>query len=138
MIWIIARITALIGLADATYLTAEHYLGVTPACHIVTGCERVLTSSYAQIGPIPLSALGMLYYGAVIAALLHPHEHIRGRILILLATLGLLSTLYFMYLQAVVLSAFCLYCLISALTSVILYGLALTTSKQKAQSKKQI
>ena len=41
-------IVALIGFADASYLTVEHYRNVIPPC-TTSGCETVLTSSYSTI-----------------------------------------------------------------------------------------
>src|SRR3989344_1604507 len=52
---------ALVGLADASYLTANHWLGQLPACDL-SGCESVLTSSYATVGPVPVAFIGSVYY----------------------------------------------------------------------------
>lgn len=126
MLWTIARLIALVGLADATYLTAKHYLGGTVTCHLVTGCDAVLASQYATIGPVPVALLGVGFYGLVLLVLFHPRLPVRGQLLIGLTTLGIFGTLYFLYLQAVALAAFCFYCLVSAATSTTLYALALT------------
>src|SRR5688572_25881489 len=60
---------ALIGFADSAYLTAQHFQGVIPPCTL-EGCEQVLTSSYASIGPVPVSLLGSLYYGLLVILLI--------------------------------------------------------------------
>ena len=43
----------LIGLADALYLTSQHYAGIIPPCYVTTGCETVLTSAWNKIVGIP-------------------------------------------------------------------------------------
>ncbi|MBI4022888.1 vitamin K epoxide reductase family protein [Candidatus Berkelbacteria bacterium] len=114
--WLIVRGLALVGLADATYLTVEHFLGTIPPC-TVGGCELVLTSEYATLGPIPIALLGAFYYLAVFLVTLPSARltvQMRRRGLWLLVGLGSLTTLGLFYIQAVILNAYCLYCLLSA------------------------
>src|ERR1035437_6115751 len=54
-------IIALVGFADATYLSVEHFMGVIPPCSITGGCEKVLTSLYAVCLGIPVSLVGSIY-----------------------------------------------------------------------------
>lgn len=56
---------ALIGLADALYLTSQHYAGIIPPCYVTTGCETVLTSAWNKIAGIPVSLLGAIYYALI-------------------------------------------------------------------------
>jgi uncharacterized membrane protein len=116
-------IIALIGFADATYLTIEHYAGNIPPC-TTDGCETVLTSSYSTIAGIPVALSGAVFYLAflvlIIAYLLEKKEIIL-KIALLLTTLGFLASIYFFILQAFVIQAFCQYCLLSAATSTILF-----------------
>jgi uncharacterized membrane protein len=83
----------------------------------VSGCDEVLSSSYATIaGSIPVAALGALaYFTAFSLATLavFGYEGAR-RLLAPLVALMLLATLWFVYLQAFVIKAFCAYCLLSA------------------------
>src|SRR6266446_1163843 len=60
--YLIAAIISLIGLADAIYLTVEHVTGQSLRCTIIVGCSEVLSSKYAQIGSIPLAAIGAAAY----------------------------------------------------------------------------
>src|SRR5437879_873370 len=60
--YFIAAIISLIGLADAIYLTVEHITGQSLRCTIIVGCSEVLSSKYAQIGSIPLAAIGAASY----------------------------------------------------------------------------
>ena len=121
-------ILAFIGFADAAYLTAEHFLGATPVCLISHGCDTVLTSRYASIGPIPLSLVGVLYYlvvflGAVTLVDRNKLTHSRMvKFLSIITGLGFLSSLGLVYLQLFVLHAICFYCMVSATTTTLLFS----------------
>lgn len=126
---LLAAIVALIGLADAVYLTVHHFTSEPVPCSLVTGCETVLTSSYAEIAGIPLAAFGALaYFVAFSLALLAAYGN---RLLWTLfgtqAAIMSIFTIWLLYLQAFVIGAFCQFCLISAATSfslLILYGIS--------------
>src|SRR3990167_7601388 len=59
---IILLIVAMLGFADATYLTIEHYRGVIPPCSIIKGCEIVLTSPSSVLFGVPFSFLGAFFF----------------------------------------------------------------------------
>lgn len=115
---------ALIGLGDSTYLTTKHYLGESVPCSITEGCDTVLTSPFATYLGIPTALWGALYYLALVllvALFLQTHS---SRILGLafgLATGGLLVSATLIYVQGFILSAWCFYCLISALTTLLIF-----------------
>jgi uncharacterized membrane protein len=50
------------GFLDATYLTIQHFSGQIPPCTVTHGCEKVLTSQFAHVGPIPIALLGAGYF----------------------------------------------------------------------------
>ena len=58
-------IVAVAGLADATYLTVQALTGETLSCGGSPDCFRVLGSSYAKLGGIPVAMLGALAYFTV-------------------------------------------------------------------------
>jgi uncharacterized membrane protein len=108
---------ALVGLADAAYLTVEHITGRSVRCMIVSGCDEVLQSRYATIAAgVPVAALGALAYFTVFSlATLAAFGYSGARRLIApLVAVMFLATLWFFYLQAFVIRAFCAYCLLSA------------------------
>lgn len=120
---------ALAGLADAVYLTVHHYTATPVPCSIIEGCETVLSSPYAEIAGIPLAAFGALaYFAAFSLALLTAFGDRRmwtffGVLVVLMG----LFTAWLIYLQAVVIGAFCQFCLISAATTFtlsIIYGIS--------------
>ena len=110
-------LVALVGLADAAYLTVEHITGRSVRCMIVSGCDEVLQSRYATIAAgVPVAALGALAYFTVFSlATLAAFGYAGARRLIApLVAVMFLATLWFFYLQAFVIRAFCAYCLLSA------------------------
>ena len=108
---------ALIGLADAAYLTAEHLSGNSVRCMVVSGCDEVLQSGYATVaGGVPVAAVGALAYFTVFSLATLAAFGYAGarRLLAPLVALMFLATLWFLYLQAFVIRAYCFYCLLSA------------------------
>ena len=62
ILFMVAALLAVVGLADSIYLTVEHLAGRSVPCTITGGCEQVLNSSYATLAGLPLSGLGALAY----------------------------------------------------------------------------
>lgn len=123
--WIIIMlvIAVLIGFADATYLTVEHYQNKIPPCTI-GGCEIVLTGSYSQIIGIPVSLLGAIYYLFILIFLIlyiDLKKEIFLRVPLIVSIFGLIASIWFSYLQIFVIKAFCPYCAVSAVTSLIIF-----------------
>ena len=54
-LYVVAALLALVGLADALYLTIEHVTGQSVRCTIISGCSAVLSSPYAVVAGIPLA-----------------------------------------------------------------------------------
>jgi uncharacterized membrane protein len=122
--WIVAVI-ALLGLADATFLTVAHLTGDDAVCGSFAGCSAVLGSAYATIKGIPTAAFGAIAYFAVFSAAIlaaFGYPRVRGFLLIVVAAM-FIASLYFLYLQAFVLHAFCPFCLFSAAMTFLLAGL---------------
>src|SRR3954471_23862175 len=67
-LYAIAAVVALLGLADGIYLTVEHVTGRTAECIASSGCQDVLSSKYATIGPLPLAAVGAFAYFTAFSA----------------------------------------------------------------------
>jgi uncharacterized membrane protein len=126
MIYAIAALLALVGLADALYLTIEHVTGQTVRCTIVAGCSEVLSSSYAVIAGVPLAAVGAAAYFTVfsLAILAAFGYRMAGTLLLPLTSLMFMVSLWLIYLQAFVIGAFCQFCLLSA---AITFGLLIVT-----------
>ena len=121
---IVLLVVALLGFADSAFLTLKHFQGVIPPCTVVDGCETVLTSSYSSVLGIPVSLFGSVYYLLILIGLYAYIDTRNVKILkwtLLLTFLGFMMTLGLMYIMAFILKAFCSYCLVSAITSTILF-----------------
>lgn len=118
-------IIASIGLIDAMYLTVTHYTNTLVPCNFTQSCETVLTSKYSEIFGFPVAGLGIIFYIVVLAGSVFFIQHRAFHWWLLVwSTTGLLSTFYLLYIQAYVLNAFCQYCLLSAITSTLIFILA--------------
>lgn len=125
-------LVALIGFADAAFLTVEHYRGVIPPC-TTAGCDTVLTSAYATVAGVPVSLLGAIYYFAIaIGAFIYLESLMsKGsagprqlRILkwsFFATILGLAASIALVCLMAFVIHSWCQYCIGSAITSTTLF-----------------
>lgn len=119
---------AMIGIGDTLYLAYHQYLNVVPTCAL-SGCEVVLTSPLSKIFGVPLSYLGLVYFAYLfcLAALLAYDPRSRGlRFGALLYTgFGVAYFAYaLLYVQAILIGAFCQYCIIAAVTTVIACGVS--------------
>ena len=129
LLYVIAALVSLIGLADAIYLTIEHLAGRSVQCTIVAGCSEVLGSPYATIGGIPLAGIGALAYFTVFScAILAAFGYSNARTLLtIIVALMFLATLWLFFVQAFILHAFCAYCLLSAAVTLTLSGIIVAT-----------
>lgn len=120
-------VIGLIGFIDSAYLAIEHFRGVIPPCTITANCDLVLTSKYAEFLGIPVALFGALFYLLVTAGafayLEGKHEKI-FRYSQLITVFGLLASIWFVFLQVFILHSYCLYCMVSATTSTVLFILA--------------
>ena len=116
MIYGLAMLVSLIGLADSLYLTVQHLTGKSVRCTITSGCSAVLSSPYATIAGIPTAAFGVLaYFTAFSLATLAAFGYEWSRTgLALLVVPMFITTLWLLAVQAFVLHAWCQYCVLSA------------------------
>jgi uncharacterized membrane protein len=121
---------ALVGLAFAGfliafYLTLTHYRNIIPPCYGTSGCEEVITSRYAVILGIPLALVGALFFSVMfymgIALLTIPRPRV-VKAYELLAYAGLLAAICLFLLQALVLKAYCTYCLTTEVIALLMWG----------------
>ncbi len=125
VVWaVVGLILVFIGFLDASYLTAAHYTGSNVACYVARGCDIVTTSKYSKIGIIPISLAGLLYYlalGGLISVFIFTKSKRAVKLALGLVSIGFLVSLYLVYLQLFVIHALCLYCIISASISTIVF-----------------
>lgn len=120
---IAASVVALVGLADAVYLTIHHYTAEAVPCGAEFDCGAVLNSSYAEIAGIPLAAFGAAaYFVAFSLALLTAFgERRMWKFYGVQASLMAAFSAWLIYVQYFFIHAWCQYCLVSAATSFTLF-----------------
>ncbi|MBI2037037.1 MAG: vitamin K epoxide reductase family protein [Candidatus Liptonbacteria bacterium] len=126
---VLILILALFGIVDSAYLLQHELSGAPLSCDIqnFSGCNIVASSPYSRIFDIPLAAFGVLFYGVifVLAALeLAVFDRLLRRALQVISLVGILSSLYFTFIQVFVINALCIYCVISALIALLIFILA--------------
>ena len=105
-------LVALAGVAVAGYLTYVHYQPDALICTSGGGCETVQESSYAELAGIPVALLGLLGYVAVLVLVAWDSELART----LAAAIALTAAgfaVYLIVLQAFVIDAWCVWCLVN-------------------------
>lgn len=119
---------ALVGFTDSAFLLAKRVSGAPIPCFITSGCDAVSKSPYSVLFGVPLAAWGVLFYLAIgFLALLYMDTKnlLVGKLLALATLLGFLSSAYFIYIQKFKIGAFCIYCILSAVVSALLFILGL-------------
>jgi len=123
---------AVLGMIDAVFLTVKHYSGAID-CSVISGCQEVLNSDYSEIMGIPLALMGTAYYLLVIFLSLFFIDT-RNKYALMglkyIPSFGFLFSLWLVYLQFFVIGSICQYCMLSALSSTILFILSLTLIKK--------
>ena len=107
-------VVALVGVAVAGYLTYVHYQPESLICTGGGGCETVQESSYAELFGIPVALLGLLAYVAVLGLAVWDTELART-LAAAIALGGLAFAGYLVALQAFVIDAWCVWCLVNDL-----------------------
>lgn len=128
---------AILGVINASYLTYTAFLGIAPECTLLSGCDLVSASPYSRVFGIPLALFGVFFYVSILGFSLWGliQKIVRVQLfLIPLTALGFLLSLYFLYLQAVVIHAFCQYCLFSLFDATVLFILSLLFSNHERKN----
>lgn len=117
---------AFVGVVDAGYDSYAIYTGQALWCPPpIDGCNTVANSPYARVFGVPLGYLGVVYYlgmAAVAAWLVSAPLSLAPRATALgYACFGAMSSAVFFYIQLHYIKAFCVYCAISALLTVLLF-----------------
>lgn len=119
-------VVAFLGFLDSVYLAVKHYLGTSLKCPIFGGCDVVTASKYAAVAGIPVALAGAVYYLAILVLVViyfDSRKEIVLRGAARLTLLGFLATIWLVYLQVFVIKYICFYCMISAITSTLLFVL---------------
>src|SRR5881394_3514363 len=102
ILYTIAALISLAGLAEATYLTVLSLTGETAVCGGSASCLQVLGSSYAKIAGVPVAAFGILaYFSAFSFAIFAAFAYTRTRKFFGLTVWAMFAmTLWLLFVQA--------------------------------------
>jgi uncharacterized membrane protein len=118
---------AMVGIGDTLFLSYYAYLNVIPSCAI-GGCEIVLASPYSHPLGVPFGYIGLLYYlymfGLAILLIIDPKSLGLRLGMLLYAGIGFALSICFELFQFFVIGALCMYCGISAVTTMLLFAAA--------------
>lgn len=127
----LAALLALVGLLIATYLTL-HNLGIIGTLTCTVGsCETVQTSRWSRFLGLPVALWGTGFYVGVLAlSLLGDSErYAEARwvpaLMLGMTGFGVLFSAWLTWLELAVIHAICMYCVASAVITVLLFVLAL-------------
>ena len=123
----VIALLATVGLFVALYLWA-HNAGLTgPIVCGVGDCATVQSSEFATLGPIPVSAIGVVGYAALIVLSFvglqpaHRTSAALGGLMLMGSAGGVAFSGYLTYLEAFVINAWCQYCVISAILMTLIF-----------------
>lgn len=130
-------VVSFLGFLDSTYLTINHYTGATLPCSITHGCEIVTQSKYSEFMGIPVALFGVLFYLVIFFGsyfFLEYRSRLYFKITAATTIFGVLFSGWFVYVQLGILHAICQYCMLSAISSTILFGLGMAVIKTSSLS----
>lgn len=136
---------SIIGISVAGYLAYIETLSIPAICGPIGDCNAVQSSPYAKLfGVLPVGVLGLGSYLAFLFLWLWTRRvsgktarHIRQAIL-LLATIGVLFSLYLTYLEPFVIKAVCAWCLTSSVLITLILLASLKPSLLAAEPGKSL
>jgi uncharacterized membrane protein len=121
---------SLIGILDSGYLSWIKFSHSEEKCIAGIGnCALVNTSVYSEVYKIPVAYFGFITYLLLFLLFLNGIKtgfllQYRSYILFGLTLIGFLFSCYLTYVQFALLKTFCPYCLLSAITTTILFILS--------------
>lgn len=123
----VITLLSLVGFFVALYLWA-HNAGLTgPIVCGIGDCATVQSSEYATIGPVPVSAIGVVGYLVLILLAFvglqpaHRESKIIGGLLLAGSGGAVVFSAYLTYLEAAVIQAWCQYCVVSAILITLIF-----------------
>src|SRR5712692_8162481 len=122
---------SLLGLFDSAYLWWAYTSPSRPMVCLGSGCDAIRASSYAHLWGLPLPVYGAAMYAALAILIFDqsflpsPLERVLGFAVAGISGAGFLVSLYLTGLEALVIHAWCAWCVASALTVTLIFALAL-------------
>lgn len=125
-----------LGFLDASFLTIQHYSKDPFNCPLVGGCEEVTSSIYSEVAGIPIALFGAIYYGTIFILSLYTYLNEDKKALTIASHFtiaGVITSLYLVYLMLFVLDAICFYCMVSAVSSTLLFIFGMNFLKKEGR-----
>lgn len=117
-------IFSLLGLAVASFLFYEYNFASSIVCPTGVGCDIVRASPYSNFFGISIPILGVIFYLTMAGlSVIHTHELPRKVVRqaqMLIAAAGVGFGVYLTFLEAFVIKAFCFWCVLSFIISIII------------------
>jgi uncharacterized membrane protein len=126
-------LAALGGFGVALYIFRTKRGGGQLVCPVGSNCNAVINSRYSKFLGLPIEYLGMAYYFIVVSAytvLIFLPGLLSGVFLSALMTLtagAFLFSLYLLFAQAFLLRQWCIWCLLSAMLSIVIFVVSLAS-----------
>lgn len=127
---------SLLGIADSIYLFSYKINLLKTLVCTFGECDRVNSSPYAMIGPIPVSFFGIVGYTVILLITLwslNKTERLWRLIVFLMSLVGFAFSVYLTALEAFVIRAFCQWCVISAIIMTLIFLIAAYDFKSASQ-----
>jgi uncharacterized membrane protein len=122
---------AILGLLVATYMTIYKLTDNDAMCIGSGGCSVVNASRYSEVNGIPVALIGVGGYAAILAILFLERrpgffQENGSMILFGISLVGFLFTLYLIFVEIVLIKAYCPFCLTSQAVMTIIFILSVT------------
>lgn len=133
------------GLAVSAYLTSVHYAAAQLVCTTAgpINCERVLASGYAVIAgsSLPTSAAGVVWFAGSAAVAAATWLGIgRSRLpalQIVWSSIGLLTVVYLLFVEIVLVGALCLWCTAAHVLVVAIFLVTVTIRRSPPEGRRR-
>ncbi len=136
--------SALLGLFASIYLLVVYVSGGPIVCGIVSGCDAVRASAWAYIYGIPRPIFGVIFYLAIIFLMAIRAAWPRwqwvhvDRAILALAIIGVFESGQLTLVELLDIKAFCMWCLISALATVLVLICAFFIPRERLNAEESI
>ncbi len=124
---------SLLGLGVSAFLLYEYSLSGPVVCPLGGGCDLVRSSPYSHFLGISLPILGIIFYLTMGILSIARSQKMTDKILLILELLisiiGVSFGIYLTYLEAFVIKAYCFWCVLSFIISIVILALVFTSSK---------
>jgi|TARA_B100001971_G_scaffold210873_1_gene237264 uncharacterized membrane protein len=115
-------ILSFVGLVDSAYLIFKHHKREPLVCPITHNCNVVTESKWSKVFIIRNDILGAIFYLAMLIGIILFLSYPMIKIyLSLFSGIGLLFSIFLIFIQIYQIKDFCFYCIISAIISFLIF-----------------